>query len=308
MKRVAVILILLLIILTGILYFGISSTQSFSKSVAVACTNEGALRVLLNERNTKKGWPGEKLNDSTYMLNDLKYSIGANLINATSLNFFELGSGQLVIEETTPDSSRFTAIIRQQLSLNPLQRIKDYFAMQQIKIRVDDFLTALKQNFDGEELVYGIGIKMSRVTDSAMISTRKLMTHYPSVTEVYEMIDAIRAYIKANGGEETSAPMLNVFEEGKNQYLVMVAVPTATYVQGNEAFLQKRMLANGYILVSEITGGDYTIEKTEKAMQQYVTDHQKSSPAIPFQMLLTDRRVETDTSKWKTRVYYPVMY
>ena len=308
MKRVAVILIVLLIILTGFLYIGISSTQSFSKSVVVACTNEGALRVLVNERNSKNGWPGEKLNDSTYQLNNLRYSIGETLINTTSLNYFEKGLGELIIEETTPDSSRFTVLVSQKLSLNPLQRVTDFLALRQTKKQIGDFLTLLKQNFDGEELVYGIAIKMSRVTDSAMISTRTLMNHYPSVTEVYEMIDAIRSYIKANGGEETSAPMLNVFEEGENQYLVMVAVPTTTYVKGNETFLQKRMLANGYILVSEITGGNYTIKKTEKAMQQYITDHQKSSPAIPFQMLLTDRRLESDTTKWKTKVYYPVMY
>ncbi|MBX9782078.1 MAG: hypothetical protein K2X48_02185 [Chitinophagaceae bacterium] len=308
MKRVVVLLIVLLIVLTGILYFGISSTQSFSKSVVVACSNEGALRVLLNERMSKKAWPDEKLNDSTYQLKDLKYCIGASLINTTPLNFFEHGNGELLIEQTTPDSSRFTLLVTQRLSLNPLKRVTGFFAMKQTNERLTDFLTALKQNFDGEELVYGIGIKMSHVTDSAMISTKKVMNHYPSVTEVYEMIDAIRTYIKEKGGEETSAPMLNVYEEGKNQYLVMVAVPTKTPVAGNETFLQKRMLANGFILVSEVTGGDASIKKGEASMQQFVMDHHKSSPAIPFQMLLTDRRAVTDTSKWKTRLYYPVMY
>jgi hypothetical protein len=308
MKRLAVLLFVLLVILTGVLYFGISSTQSFSKSVAVACSNEGALRVLMNERKTKKAWPGEKLNDSTYQLNDLKYCIGANLINTTSLNFFEQGNAELVIEPTSPDSSRFTLLVSQKLSLNPIKRVTGFFAMQQTTKWVSDFLTVLKQNFDGEELVYGIGIKMSHVTDSAMISTRKVMNHYPSITEVYEMIDAIRTYIKEKGGEETSAPMLNVYEEGMNQYLVMVAVPTKTPVAGNEPFLQKRMLANGFILVSEVTGGDATIKNGMAALQQYVMDHHKSSPAIPFQMLITDRRQETDTSKWKTRLYYPVMY
>ncbi len=308
MKRVVVILILLMSVLAGILYFGITSTQSFSKSVLVACTNEGALRVLLNERNSKQAWPGEKINDSTYLFNTIKYQIGSSLINTTALDFFEYGKGELVIEETTPDSSRFTLVVSQQLPVQPLQRIKRFLALQQTKKQVTDFLILLQQRFDGEELVYGISIKMNRVTDSAMISTRTLMTHYPSVTEVYEQIEAIRKYIKENGGEETSAPMLNVFEEEKNQYLMMVAIPTKTYVKGNETFLQKRMLANGYILVSDITGGDYTIQHAEHAMQQFVTDHHKSSPAIPFQMLLTDRRAEIDTSKWKTRVYYPVMY
>jgi hypothetical protein len=173
---------------------------------------------------------------------------------------------------------------------------------------MDHLLAALKNRFDGEEVVYGMNITMSRVTDSVMISTRTLLDHYPSVEEIYLMIDEIRSYIRKNGGEETSNPMLNVFKEDKNQYLVMVAVPTRTAIDGNETFLQKRMLANGYILVSEVRGGEATIQRAEAAMKQYVTDHQKSSPAIPFQMLLTDRRAEPDTSKWKTKLYYPVMY
>ena len=308
MKRLIVILILLSVVLTGFLYLGISSVQSFSKSVLVACTNEGMLRVLAQDRIEKNGWPGKRINDSTYTFHDVTYIIGSNLINTNNLHFVNHGKGQLVIEETTPDSSSVTLQVYQQLSLSPLQRIKEFIAIQKTKKIADDFLAELQKNFSGEELVYGIKINMSRVTDSAMISTRTLLNHYPSVSEVYSMIDTIRGYIKNNGGKEGNAPMLNVFEEGANQYLVMVAVPTTTYVQGNETFLQKRMLANGYILVSEVTGGNYTIAQAEKAMQQYVMDHHKSSPAIPFQMLLTDRRAEPDTSKWKTRIYYPVMY
>lgn len=308
MKRVLVILILLVAVLFGILYFGISSTQSFSKSVLVACTNEGAMRVLVTERAVKQGWPGEKLNDSTYNFNGLQYTVGASLINVTALRFNNVAYGELIVDETMPDSCRFTINYAQQLPVNPLNRIKTYFGLQKTKETVDAMLAALQKNFIGEELVYGINISMSRVTDSVMISTRKLMNRQPTIAEVYEMIDAIRTYIKSNGGEETSAPMLNVFEEGANQYLVMVAVPVKTVIKGNETFLLKMMLPNGFILVSEVVGGDDVIKKGEVALRQFVIDHQKSSPAIPFQMLVTDRRAEPDTTKWKTKLYYPVMY
>jgi hypothetical protein len=308
MKRFVFTLLTLIIAAVLFLYTGLSSKQTFSKSVAVACTNEGALRVLVNERNVKQGWPGEKLNDSMYRFEELQYTVGNTMINTTDLIFEKMGYSEFVIEATTPDSSRFTINYTQQLPLNPLNRIKSYLTIRDTKQKTESFLTALKQKFDGEEFVYGIKIEMGRVTDSAMISTRKLITHLPSVSEIYEAIDAIRTYIKKNGGEESSAPMLNVFEEGKNQYLLMVAVPTKTIINGDENFLQKRMLANGFILMSEVAGGNSSIQKAEQALRQYVTDHRKTSPAIPFQMLLTDRRSEPDTSKWKTRLYYPVMY
>lgn len=308
MKRWTVILMVVLLSLTGILYVGISSQQSFSKSIVVACTNEGALRMLTNEAGNKKGWPGNQLNDSTYQFEEITYTVGTSLLNIIALRFESHARGELIIEETMPDSSRFTVAYSETLPLQPLKRISAYNTIQKTKTSIEHLLTALKKNFDGEELVYGINIQKSRVTDSVMISTRKMLDHYPSVTEVYQMIDAIRSYIKESGGEETSNPMLNVFKEDKNQYLVMVAVPTKTAINGNQLFLQKRMLPNGFILISEVTGGDSTIHKGEKAMYQYVRDHQKSSPAIPFQMLLTDRRAEPDSAKWKTRLYYPVMY
>jgi hypothetical protein len=308
MKRLVVFLILILAVATGILYFGISSTQSFSASVSVACTNEGALRVL---STAQKGWPGEKLNDSAYQFNQLRYTVSSTLINLTGLRFdFQEKNlhAELAIDEIMPDSSVFTITANTQLSNNPVKRMKEYVALSGLKKEITALLAALKNNFDGEEIVYGLKVEMGRVKDSIMISTRKLMNHYPTVDEVYGLIDGIRSYLQQKGGIETSAPMLNVFKEAPDQYLVMTAIPTKTIVEGNDMYLQKRMLPNGYILMSEVEGGPAVLQQAEEAMRQYVTDHQKSSPAIPFQMLLTDRRAEPDTSKWKTRLYYPVMY
>jgi hypothetical protein len=311
MKREFVILILGVAALSGILYAGISSLQSFSNSVLVGCTADGALRVLVQERHEKNGWPGKKINDSTYEFEKLKYSISPSLINVTNLTLMHnsgSSKAQFIVEETNPDSSRFTISVAQKLSLNPVTRISEYFALKKLKQQVGSMLTTFKQKFYGEELVYGIKIEMSRVKDSTMISTRKFMNHYPAVSEIYAMLDGVRSHIQANGGEESNAPMLNVFKEDKNLYQVMVAIPTKTAVPASETYLIKKMLANGYILVSEVWGGKYTIHQAEAALKQYVMDHKKSSPAIPFQMLLTDRRNEPDTSKWKTRLYYPVMY
>lgn len=311
MKRVVVILGLLILVAISILYFGISSTQSFSRSIVTGCTQQGAMRVLIAERNSKQGWPGKKLNDSTYLFEDLQYTTGSTMINGTGLSFLENGitsAGELITEETTPDSCRFTITASTKLPLNPVERVKVYFNQNHLKQTIDALLAAFESKFKDEEIIYGIKISIGRVQDSTMISTRKMMNHYPFVTEVYEMIDGITKHVQANGGETSNAPIMNVFEEDKNQFLVMVAIPTKNVVAANETYLLKRMLPNGFILMSEVTGGNYTIEQAEASMKQYVLDHHKSSPAIPFQMLLTDRRVETDTSKWKTRLYYPVMY
>jgi hypothetical protein len=43
-------------------------------------------------------------------------------------------------------------------------------------------------------------------------------------------------------------------------------------------------------------------------MKNYVEDNKKTSPAIPYQSLITNRLTETDTTKWVTKLYYPVFF
>ncbi|MEI8058912.1 MAG: hypothetical protein WCG67_02045, partial [Ferruginibacter sp.] len=100
-------------------------------------------------------------------------------------------------------------------------------------------------------------------------------------------------------------PMLNVHEENSSSFETMVAINTKKEVTANETFQLKRMHL-GVILMGEVKGGLHTITTGEKEMSNYVTDHRKYTPAIPYQSLVTDRLNEPDTSKWITRLYFPI--
>jgi len=69
----------------------------------------------------------------------------------------------------------------------------------------------------------------------------------------------------------------------------------------------KWMMKGGNILTGEVTGGQEQIEQAQKQMELYISDYQRSIIAIPFQMLITDRTKEPDSTKWVTRIYYPVV-
>jgi hypothetical protein len=62
----------------------------------------------------------------------------------------------------------------------------------------------------------------------------------------------------------------------------------------------------GKILVTEVKGGNYTTGEALKQLDIYLDDNHLSSPAIPFESLVTDRSQETDTAKWVTKIYYPI--
>ena len=63
----------------------------------------------------------------------------------------------------------------------------------------------------------------------------------------------------------------------------------------------------GKILESDsIKGGKTVVDQSFKIFEQYFEDYKHTSPAIPFQLLVTDRLKEPDSLKWVTRFYYPI--
>jgi hypothetical protein len=58
--------------------------------------------------------------------------------------------------------------------------------------------------------------------------------------------------------------------------------------------------------MTEVRGGDYTVNQALEHLQEYMNDYQRATMAIPFQSWVTDRSAEKDTTKWVTKIYYPV--
>src|SRR5436190_1348006 len=105
---------------------------------------------------------------------------------------------------------------------------------------------------------------------------------------------------------EKNSPMLNVFELGNSRYEAMTAIPVDKALPKTNEFAPKFLLKGGNILEVNIQGGPYAIEKGLKGLENYRADYKFDSPAIPYQLLVTDRAKEPDTTKWITRLYYPV--
>ncbi len=307
MKRLLLFLVLLLTASIVFVYLFIPAKQSFSVTELVPCTATGAVRTLA----INKGWPGEQHSDSSYLFQQMRYTAQNMQLNSFALqlkNESLAANAVLLVEEVHADTAKFSINAVAVLAANPLSRVIEFFQLKKLKATASAMLTDMKQSFTDETIIYGMLIERTNVKDSTMISLRKTFPNEPTVQDVYAMIDAVRAYISSNNAEEQNAPMLHVYKEAEDSYLAMVAIPTKTDVVPNETFLLKRMLAGGFILTTDVTGGTKTVDHAFAIMKQYVTDHRKSTPAIPFQLLLTDRRTEPDTLKWKTKLYYPIFY
>ena len=99
--------------------------------------------------------------------------------------------------------------------------------------------------------------------------------------------------------------MLNISTTDSSTFNCMVAVPIDKILNDSSAISFVRMIP-GRFLVTQVTGGPYTISNAHRMMEQYFKDFNRTSMAIPFEYLVTDRLKEPDTSKWVTKIYGPV--
>ncbi|MBS1608270.1 MAG: hypothetical protein JSS70_05780 [Bacteroidetes bacterium] len=188
--------------------------------------------------------------------------------------------------------------------ISPISRIQQYNKAKKIKISIDSILGSFARFTSSGENIYGYPIIRTKVKDSILISEKKILPSYPTTSQVYELISSLKKYISDQQGDETGFPMLNIMKTDST-YDMMAAIPIRKIIpeKGNKKI--KRVLYNGNLLMTEVKGGISAINKAFVEMENYKEDYDLQSPAIPYQLLITDRTKITDTSEWKTQVYYP---
>ena len=305
MKKVFLILLLFAASAAIASFVFIPSTIKIS-SVATSPVNHlAAHRVLMNDNVWKQWWPGEE---------KLSYNGSAFSLTKKMLNSFELlinhkgdtASGVLQIIPVKIDTVRLIWSYNLHTDKNPIKRFAKYQEATTLKKNLDFLLDNLSSYLGKPENIYGFEIRNSIVTDSVLISTRKQFSHYPDDFEIDLMIKKLRTYIKNNNAKEMNFPMLNVHQLESTHYDAMVAIATDSKLMETKEFAPKALFKGGNLLEADIRGGHYTIKKSFTEFENYKIDYNRTSPAIPYQLIITDRLQERDTLAWKTKIFFPV--
>ncbi len=310
MKKWVLVFCFLFLAIVSFIYFFIPGTQMFYYKITVNCAENSVSRLMLDKEKWPAWWPGKKEGDNSYSYKDHDYSIHNMFLNsfeATVSHHTDSTKGSLQILPATTDSTQLLWTSTLNYSANPLTRLTQYGRFLRIKSNIQQLLETVKTYLDQQEHIYGMRIVQQKVTDSSLIAVKQVFQHYPSTQEIYGMVQSLKDYIRKKDGEENNYPMLNVYQDGPNRYETMVAIPTKKDLPSEGVFHLKKMVL-GNILMSEVTGGAYTVIKGEQELKNYVNDYKKVSPAIPYQSLVTNRSLEADTAKWVTRLYYPIFY
>jgi hypothetical protein len=311
MRKWILVLITTVAIVLVLTYVVVPSTIELDRSFNAKAYQATIYRGL-TENNLLKGWIKQAdRSDSgrkVYTVNKTEFIFKKAV---TDLVYVTLKNGNTTVESymhiipLNNDSSRIVWSAALPTSNNPLTRFSMHFKGEQLKKDMGVAIRSFEKYIADEELVYGVKVKGGKVADTLLVTTKTVVNRLPTPEIYYELIGKLKTYIAAHGASETNFPMLNITQLDSNNYETRVALPVNKVIPGNANIDFKRMFP-GKILIADVTGGHTAVNNSLQQMNNYLVEHQLMAPAIPFQSLVTDRLREPDSSKWVTRLYFPV--
>jgi hypothetical protein len=307
MKKIVLVVVALLVISLFVVQF-LPTTKTVSQSVKVECPIDALTRNVSNPSNWNKWWPGKKLNDSSYLFNEKTIAIKHILFNGFNGQTESNGKQiDIALQALSIDSytSQINITTQYKLSANLITKLSQYLSLSKDKSEFTQFLNHVQTVFSSTEKTYGFNIERQKVPNSSYISTKKIFNHHPTTEEIYGMIQELEKYIEQQNSKAINAPILNIHTDDNKEYDVMVAIATVRDLPSNNQYFLKNMML-GNIMVAEVKGDRKKIDECIQAMKYYISDYRKSSPAIYFERLITNRLTEKDSTKWVSTINYPI--
>ncbi|MDB5120804.1 MAG: GyrI-like protein [Sphingobacteriales bacterium] len=312
MKLSVKILIVCFVLSISCSYVFIPNSIKISKKVLVKSSNETIFRFLQNPDFRKKWWPGKEnstaRSSSENIYKNTRFDIGKGYLDFLPIKVIsdsvELTTN-ISLASINNDSTEIHWEASFKASLNPIKRVLQYRNATTLHSNFGDILHVFKNFIEDDKKVYGLAIQFSKVTNPVLLTTKFSSHSYPTTNLIYNSIDRLKASIKNKGVVQIDSPMLNIFKNGTNEFEIQTAIPVnkSFEVAGNQAI--KRMVL-GRILVTEVMGGQAKVETAFIELENYLKDKHLLSPAIPYQLLITNRTAIRDSNNWITRIYYPI--
>lgn len=317
MKRLAIGTSIVILLFVAVVYAFIPQKLTISNIVVVNSPVDAVNRFLESSGNWNKWWPAnssESTSNSPLENNSFKYKESKYKLTRVHYNAFELSIQQKDIIASSaiyliPKND--SVLIQWKCDLpatsNIFSKIYRYRLAVSIKKEMAELLKHLQLHLNKQENLYGFLIKRSSTSDTLLIATKTITNSYPSVQKIYSLVNDLKVYLHEAGAKQANSPMINVSKVSEDQFQLMVAIPINKKLNNKGNIYFTRMVP-ALFLVTEVKGGNATVDKALHMLDLYTNDRKKSLMALPFQYLITDRSKVTDTSNWITRIYYPISY
>jgi hypothetical protein len=314
MKRALLFFAGLIVVLLISVYVFIPGRIRTSYSVVIRCTPAAISPFLHHYKEWKLWWPlpyNMVSGDSSFMYKKYNYKLITPLTDGVEIEIVGKGdrfNTRILLISLGTDSVRAEWQITSTSGIDPFKRINMYSATRDLKNNISELLENLHAFGDKTENIYGFHIERTTFTDTILAATKFMTDTYPTNEIIYRAVDQLKKKIKAENALEKDFPMLNVMKTDSNYFKTMIAICVNKEIKNEKNIFMSRMVnMKDRFLKTEVTGGPFTIKKAHQAIENYMNDHFLSAPAIPFEILVTDRSKEADTSKWKTIIFHPSM-
>lgn len=310
-KLLYALLVMCLLAVSGV-YIFIPGTIVISNDEELESSERVIAKYLSLNPNRSKWWPVTKQTLSTDS-SALEYEASNFTFKTRGYNFQNIfiENGNLKFNSIITWDSSGKSLMRIRwkgsfkTSYNPIKRANQYVQAFRVKKHMTTILKSLLTFVKNSRNVYGLKIERETVRDTILATSTVLSILPPETPQIYKQIQYVQKYIKTQQAKQVNAPMLNVYRNEHQSYQTVIAVPINKLINPGPNVLINRMVP-GNILVTQIKGGPHTIEEGFNQLKIYLNDFNLISPAMPFESLVTNRLAEPDTSKWVTRLYYPI--
>jgi predicted transcriptional regulator YdeE len=315
MKKFVLFLLTLVILAVAAIYIFIPARLSITSSTTVRTTDIGTERFLMDESKWPLWWnyndsslPNTNLHPVRFFAGKDEYKMADKFYKSATIRIShdlqQIGS-KLAIIPLLLDSTGIEWNCSLDLGSNPYKRLTGYLDAKQIKKNMDTVLTSLRLFLSKNENVYGIPIEKNHLKDTLYVTTKTTLQAYPTIPVIYDLIKKIQGYASQNGANQTGSPIFNVTDMGNGHFQLMAGIAVDKNIPEKNDFSVKHMV-RGNFMITEVVGGDQVVNKASQNLHQYFADYRKTSMAMSFTMLVTDRMYQPDSSKWITKIYLPV--
>lgn len=281
----------------------IPSTLTISRVELLRCRAASVWPFLSEEARWGAWWPDSvsrkdfHIHRLSYQAIDIRIQQGDRAYDSR-LTLMSLGN---------QDSSLLQWETKLHCGRNPVNRVCQYLRASRLRNAMDGALAQASVFAEKRENLYGVDIEVGTLRDTLLIATQMGKMGMPTNEDIYAQVGKLSTYISEMHCHASNSPICNISPDtGRSGgYRLMVAIPVDCRLEGRGEFSFKRLIPWKY-LIGEVKGGTGSVDSAFRSMDKFIRDYQLTVMAIPFQMLVTDRRRERDSTRWVTRIYYPI--
>lgn len=309
-KKLLIALVALVLVVGTLAWIYIPEQPQVAGKIYVKMPAAPLERGFLSADKWDEFFPGDTLANNSFKINDRIYNIIGMNVSSVDIEMYNESAPEHkwianIAVYHTSDSTFFIYQAKQaRPTLNLFTKLSSWLNMNEQNQQINMICDAASTYFNSIEHIYGFKIIENKMPDLTMVATKMTSIDTPDVKSIYALIGTLRDAIKSSTATPIDSPMLNITRTSEKEILTMVAIPISKDIPTHGNILLKKMIP-GNKLETTVKGGEKQLIAALRAMEHFKEDQVKTSPAIPYQVLL-NYRLTTPDSLWMTKINYPI--